>query len=172
MTHAFPLVSRTAAATELCELAGQLAEELMDPVVDEYERNALYPEGLFAKIGELGLLGLPFDEEIGGAGVSYEVYLQVLEEVARHWASVAVALSVHTMSTMAVVRHGSSEQKAQLLPGLLERRTIAGYSLSEPQAGSDVAALACRAQRDEDLYRITGEKAWITHGGRARQLAS
>jgi alkylation response protein AidB-like acyl-CoA dehydrogenase len=92
----------------------------------------------------------------------------VLEELAARWAAVAVAVSVHGLSCFPVATFGTAEQQATWLPRMLAGELIGGYSLSEPQAGSDAAALRCRAERtDSGDYRITGEKAWITHGGRA-----
>lgn len=157
----------TAEAADLLALVEDVCAKEFDPIVNEYEKAERYPDGLFAKLGGLGLLGLPFGEELGGGGQPYEVYLQVVEELARHWPSVAVAFSVHTMASLAVATHGSAEQRTRFLAPMLDGELIGGYSLSEPQAGSDVAALRCRADRVDDGYSIRGEKSWITHGGRA-----
>lgn len=154
-------------AAEFIEIVDELASRTMDPIVDEYEREERYPEGLFARLGATGLLSLPFPEEVGGAGQPYEAYLQILEQIARHWSSVATAISVHTMASFAVLTHGTPAQIERFLPDMLEGRLVGGYSLSEPQAGSDVAALMCRADATESGYRVTGEKSWITHGGKA-----
>ena len=101
-----------------------------------------------------------------------EVYLQVLEELGSRWAAVAVATSVHVLACSPLVNFGTEEQKHEWLPRMLDGELIGGYSLSEPHAGSDAAALTCKAERTttddgHDGYRITGTKAWITHGGRA-----
>jgi alkylation response protein AidB-like acyl-CoA dehydrogenase len=93
------------------------------------------------------------------------VYLQVLEELAARWAAVAVAVSVHGLACFPLATFGTPEQKERWLPRMLAGELIGAYSLSEPQAGSDAAALACKAERTADGYRITGTKAWITHGG-------
>ncbi|MEV7608576.1 acyl-CoA dehydrogenase family protein [Microbacterium sp. NPDC089320] len=155
----------SAEAYDLLELVEEFSAKELAPIVDAHERAGKYPEGLFRSLGELGLLGLPFGEEWGGGEQPYEVYLQVLEELARTWASVAVAVSVHTMATSAVIAHGDDELRARFVPALLDGSTVAAYSLSEPHAGSDVSALACRAVAGPDGYRVTGEKSWITHGG-------
>ncbi|MFJ2059048.1 acyl-CoA dehydrogenase family protein [Streptomyces sp. NPDC087908] len=159
----------TPEAADLIALTREIADKELAPRVDEYEAAEKYPEGLFATLGEAGLLGLPYPEEYGGGGQPYEVYLQVLEELAARWAAVAVATSVHTLACHPLHAFGTAGQKERWLPEMLEGRTIGGYSLSEPQAGSDAAALACKAERQEDGsgYRITGTKAWITHGGKA-----
>ncbi|MDA0634813.1 acyl-CoA dehydrogenase family protein [Nonomuraea sp. MCN248] len=154
-------------ARDLIDLTREIADKELARRVDEHERAETYPEGLFALLGEAGLLGLAYPEEYGGGGQPYEVYLQVIEELAARWASVAVATSVHTLACFPIFTYGSDEQKARWLPDMLAGRIIGGYSLSEPQAGSDAAALTCRASRTDDGYRITGTKAWITHGGLA-----
>lgn len=157
----------TEEARELIDLVGEFADRELAPIVDESERHGVYPEGLFTRLGELGLLGLPYSEEYDGSGQPYEVYLQVLEELASRWASVAVAMSVHVMSCFSVATFGTEEQKRRWLPQMLRGELIGAYSLSEPDAGSDAAALSCRAKRTSDGYRITGTKAWVTHGGKA-----
>ncbi|MEU8396756.1 acyl-CoA dehydrogenase family protein [Nonomuraea sp. NPDC048892] len=150
---------------DLIELTREIADKELARRVDEHERAETYPEGLFATLGAAGLLGLPYPEEHGGGGQPYEVYLQVIEELAMRWAAVAVATSVHTLACFPVATYGTPEQQERWLPDLLAGRLIGGYSLSEPQAGSDAGALTCKAERVESGYRITGNKAWITHGG-------
>ncbi|TMR99808.1 acyl-CoA dehydrogenase family protein [Nonomuraea basaltis] len=152
-------------AKDLIELTREIADKELARRVDEHERAETYPSGLFRVLGEAGLLGLPYPEECGGGGQPYEVYLQVIEELAMRWAAVAVATSVHTLACFPVFAYGTAEQRARWLPDMLAGRLIGGYSLSEPQAGSDAGALTCKAERVADGYRITGSKAWITHGG-------
>ncbi|MGV0592865.1 acyl-CoA dehydrogenase family protein [Mycolicibacterium vulneris] len=154
-------------AHELIELTRDIADKVLDPIVDEHEKAETYPEGVFAQLGAAGLLSLPQPEEWGGGGQPYEVYLQVLEEIAARWAAVGVAVSVHSLSSHPLLAYGSEEQKQRWLPGMLSGEQIGAYSLSEPQAGSDAAALSCKATRDGDAYVLNGSKAWITHGGKA-----
>jgi alkylation response protein AidB-like acyl-CoA dehydrogenase len=154
-------------AEDLIALTREIADKELASRVDEHERAETYPEGLFATLGAAGLLGLPYPEEFGGGGQPYEVYLQVLEELAARWAAVAVATSVHTLACFPVATYGTPEQRDRWLPDMLAGRLVGGYSLSEPQAGSDAAALTCKAEKVENGYRITGNKAWITHGGKA-----
>ena len=130
----------TQESEDLLELTREIADKELAPRVEEHERAETYPEGLFATLGEAGLLGLPYPEEVGGGGQPYEVYLQVLEELAARWAAVAVATSVHSLSCFPLFTFGTEEQK-QRLPEMLGGGLIGGYSLSEPQAGSDAAAL-------------------------------
>ncbi len=154
----------TQEAEDLLELTRDLADKELASRVEEHERAETFPEGLFPTLGAAGLLGLPYPEEVGGGGQPYEVYLQVLEELASRWAAVAVATSVHGLSCFPLFTFGSDAQKERL-PAMLAGDVLGGYSLSEPQAGSDAAALTCRAEEVEGGYRITGTKAWITNGG-------
>src|SRR5215218_2705812 len=154
-------------AIELIALTRDICDKVLDPIVDVHEKDETYPEGVFAQLGAAGLLGLPQPEEWGGGGVPYEVYLQVLEEIAARWAAVAVAVSVHSLSSHPLLGFGTNEQKKRWLPGMLSGEQIGAYSLSEPQAGSDAAALRCAAVATDGGYVINGSKSWITHGGRA-----
>jgi alkylation response protein AidB-like acyl-CoA dehydrogenase len=155
----------TPEARELVRLAADVADKVLDPIVDEHEKNETYPGGVFATLGETGLLTLPHPEEWGGGGQPYEVYLQVLEELAARWAAVAVAVSVHVLACHPLIAFGTDQQQRQWLPTMLGGDTIGAYSLSEPQAGSDAAALTCKATATYGGYRVNGAKAWITHGG-------
>jgi alkylation response protein AidB-like acyl-CoA dehydrogenase len=154
-------------AQELLALTRDISDKVLDPIVDAHEKAETYPDGVFAQLGAAGLLSLPQPEEWGGGGQPYEVYLQVLEEIAARWAAIGVAVSVHSLSSHALLAFGTDEQKRRWLPGMLSGEQIGAYSLSEPQAGSDAAALRCAAVRDGDGYVINGSKAWITHGGKA-----
>ena len=154
-------------AADLIALTRDIADKVLTPIVDEHERSETYPEGVFAQLGAAGLLSLAQPEEWGGGGQPFEVYLQVLEELAARWAAVAVAVSVHSLSCNPLLSFGTDEQKQRWLPGMLSGDQIGAYSLSEPQAGSDAAALRCAAVPSGDGYIINGSKSWITHGGRA-----
>jgi alkylation response protein AidB-like acyl-CoA dehydrogenase len=157
----------TPEAADLIALTREIADKELAPRVEQHEDAESYPEGLFAVLGRSGLLGLAYPEEFGGGGQPYEVYLQVLEELAARWAAVAVAVSVHTLACHPVNAYGTAEQRQRWLPRMLSGELVGGYSLSEPQAGSDAAALSCKAERVGEGYRINGAKAWITHGGKA-----
>ena len=155
----------TEEARDLVQLASDVADKTLKPIVDEYEKAEKYPAEAFKVLGQTGLLSLPYPEEWGGGGQPYEVYLQVLEELAARWAAVAVAVSVHSLSCHPLMAFGTDEQKQRWLPEMLGGEKIGAYSLSEPQAGSDAAALACKAAATDGGYTINGSKAWITHGG-------
>jgi alkylation response protein AidB-like acyl-CoA dehydrogenase len=152
-------------AQDLIALTREIADKVLDPIVDAHEKAETYPDGVFGALGAAGLLSLPQPEEWGGGGQPFEVYLQVLEELAARWAAVAVAVSVHSLSSHPLLAFGTDEQKRRWLPGMLSGEQIGAYSLSEPQAGSDAAALRCGARPDGDEYVLNGSKSWITHGG-------
>lgn len=154
-------------ARDLLSLTSELARHELAPLAAEYEEAGRFPRELFRLLGKSGLLGLPYPERWGGGEVPYEVYLQVLEEIAAAWMTVGVGLSVHTMSCFALVHHGTDEQRDQWLPAMLEGDLLGAYALSEPHAGSDAASLSTRARRDGDQYVVNGTKAWITHAGEA-----
>ncbi|MBF6061577.1 acyl-CoA dehydrogenase family protein [Nocardia terpenica] len=157
----------TPESRDLIELTREIADKVLEPNVVEYEKHETYPAEAFRALGAAGLLSLPYPEEFGGGAQPYEVYLQVLEEIASRWAAVAVAVSVHSLSCHPLFAFGTAEQQQRWLPDLLSGNLIGAYSLSEPHAGSDAAAVRCRAVAVEDGYRITGSKAWITGGGKA-----
>ena len=152
-------------ARELIQLTREIADKVLDPIVDHHERMETYPDGVFPTLGEAGLLSLAYPEEWGGGNQPYEVYLQVLEEIAARWAAVAVAVSVHSLACHPLMAFGTDTQKQTWLPEMLSGNKIGAYSLSEPQAGSDAAALQCKAAVVDNGYRVNGAKAWITHGG-------
>jgi alkylation response protein AidB-like acyl-CoA dehydrogenase len=122
---------------------------------------------MFTLLGRSGLLGLPYPEEYGGGAVAYADYLRVLEELGAVWASVGVGVSVHALSCYPLVNYGTEAQKKQWLGEMLGGELLGAYCLSEPQAGSDPAAMTTRAVRDGDGWVLSGAKAWTTHGGRA-----
>ncbi|SCX08154.1 acyl-CoA dehydrogenase family protein [Mycolicibacterium fluoranthenivorans] len=152
-------------AHELIELTRAIADKALDPIVDEHESMETYPYGLFATLGESGLLSLPYPAQWGGGEQPYEVYLQVLEEIAARWAAIAVAVSVHSLACHPMSGFGTATQRQHWLPQMLGGATVGAYSLSEMHAGSDPAALTCKATTAPGGYRINGAKAWITHGG-------
>jgi alkylation response protein AidB-like acyl-CoA dehydrogenase len=156
-----------AEAEDLLALTRQIADAELAPIAADYEAQERYPERAFRVLGEAGLLSLPYPEEYGGGGQPFEVYLQVLEELAARWAAVAVAVSVHGLACFSLSRYGTSEQKQRWLPAMLAGDRLGAYSLSEPHAGSDPAAIVCTAKKEAVGYRINGTKAWITNGGKA-----
>jgi alkylation response protein AidB-like acyl-CoA dehydrogenase len=155
-------------AEALLALTRELADRELRPRAAQAEAHGEFPREIFRTIGRSGLLGLPYDERYGGGGQPYEVYLQVVEELARAWLTIGLGVSVHTLATHGLAFHGTDQQKRRWLPGILGGELLGAYGLSEPHCGSDAAALRTRAiRRPGGGYRISGTKAWITHAGEA-----
>jgi alkylation response protein AidB-like acyl-CoA dehydrogenase len=157
----------TEEATALLELTRDITTRELLPKVAEAEATETFPREVFRTLGRAGLLGLPYPEEYGGGGQPYEVYLQVVEEIATAWASVGVGVSVHALSCFGLVTRGTDEQRQKWLPDMLGGELLGAYCLSEAHAGSDPSAMKTRARRDGDEYVLNGAKAWTTHGGHA-----
>jgi alkylation response protein AidB-like acyl-CoA dehydrogenase len=153
--------------TELIALVREFAAKELAPRAAAAEAAGEFPRDVFTRLGQLGILSLPYPEEYGGGGQPFEVYLQVLEELAAAWLTVAVGVSVHVLSCYPVARFGTDDQHRELLPELLAGDLLGAYCLSESQAGSDVTAMTTKARLDGDRYLLSGSKAWITHGGQA-----
>ncbi|MCW3002849.1 MAG: acyl-CoA dehydrogenase domain protein [Conexibacter sp.] len=154
-------------AEDIVALARHVADAELRPRAARAEADEAFPRDVFRHLGELGFLGMPYPEELGGGGQPYEVYLQVLEELAGAWASVGVGVSVHIMSCYPLATWGTSDQQERWLPDMLGGALLGGYCLSEAAAGSDPAAMRARADRTGAGYRLRGSKAWVTHGGEA-----
>jgi alkylation response protein AidB-like acyl-CoA dehydrogenase len=149
----------------LLDLVAEFARAELAPRAAPAERDGAFPRDVFKTLGEMGLLGLVYPEEHGGSAQPYEVYLQVVEELARAWLTVGLGISVHTLSCFALARYGADAQRERWLPSMLGGAQLGAYCLSEPESGSDAAALRSRATPVDGGYRLDGTKAWITHGG-------
>ena len=157
----------TPEAADLLALTREIADGELAPRAATYEREERFPREVFRLLGDAGLMGLPFGEDVGGGGQPYEVYLQVVEELAARWASVALGVSVHTLSCFPIDRFGTEAQRRDLLPDMVGGQLLGAYCLSEAHAGSDPAAMRASARAADDGWTATGEKAWVTHGGHA-----
>ncbi|MGV9454240.1 acyl-CoA dehydrogenase [Streptomyces sp. NPDC003635] len=152
-------------ARDLISLVRDIAQREIAPKAAEEEDAGRFPREVFSLLSEAGLLGLPYDSEYGGGDQPYEVYLQVLEELAMARLTVGLGVSVHTLASYALAAYGTKEQQVEHLPAMLGGGLLGAYCLSEPSSGSDAASLRTKAVRDGDDWVITGTKAWITHGG-------
>ena len=157
----------TEEAADLVALVREIAQDELAPRAAAAEESGTFPREVFTMLGEAGLLGLVHPEELGGSGQPYEVYLQVLEEIAAAWMTVGIGVSVHTMSCHALARHGRPEQVAALLPDMIGGRQLGAYALSEAAAGSDITGITTRAKQADEGYELTGSKSWTTHGSQA-----
>jgi len=151
-------------AEALLDLTREICVKELAPQVAEMEERAEFPEAAYRLLGRSGLLSLPFAEEYGGGGQPYEVYLQVIEEIATAWPSVGVGTSVHSLTATVVAANATDEQKQEWLPKMLGGDWLGAYCLSEPQAGSDVAGIRTKAVLDGDHYVVNGTKQWISNG--------
>ena len=122
---------------ELLDLTRELADKELRPQVDSAEREGRFPREVFRVLGRSGLLGLPYPERWGGGGQPYEVYLQVIEELARAWLTIGLGVSVHTLTCLPLAAFGTDEQRDRWLPDLLGGELLGAYCLSEPLCGSD-----------------------------------
>jgi alkylation response protein AidB-like acyl-CoA dehydrogenase len=151
----------------LARMVREFADEVLAPAAPEYEQRSEDPAPLYKQLAELELTGIPYPGAYGGGEQPYSTYLVVIEEIARAYLSVAIGLSVHTLCAFAVNEFGSEELKKDVLARLCSGEWFGAYSLSEPQSGSDAAALTTKAERDGGVYRVTGSKVFCTRGNEA-----
>ncbi|HYW65341.1 MAG TPA: acyl-CoA dehydrogenase [Candidatus Dormibacteraeota bacterium] len=144
----------------------EFAESEVRPLAKELDETGHFPRELFKKAAELGLTGVAFPEAEGGAGFDHLAYTIVIEEVSRCCASTGVILSVqNSLFCDPIHRYGTEEQKKRFLLPFTRGEKIGCYALTEPQTGSNAAALQTKAVKQGDAYVINGTKAWITNGG-------
>ncbi|MGW7332772.1 acyl-CoA dehydrogenase family protein [Streptomyces sp. NPDC054840] len=155
----------TEESRDLLALVREIAQREIRPKAAEEEDSGRFPREVFTLLSEAGLLGLPYPGEFGGGEQPYEVYLQILEELAAARLTVGLGVSVHSLACHGLAGYGTKEQQSAHLPAMLGGGLLGAYCLSEPAAGSDAASLTTKAVRDGDDWIITGTKAWITHGG-------
>jgi short-chain 2-methylacyl-CoA dehydrogenase len=144
----------------------EFAEERIAPVAEELDREHRFPYELVAGLAELGLMGIPFPEEYGGAGGDTLSYAITVEELTRIDSSVAITVAAHTsLGTMPIFLFGTEEQKREWLPDLASGKKLAAFGLTEPGAGSDAAATRTRAQLRDGSWVVNGSKIFITNAG-------
>src|SRR4051794_27050574 len=144
----------------------EFADQEVAPVAGELDRTKSFPYDLVAKMGELGWMGIPFPEEVGGAGGDALAYVLAVEELTRVDSSVAITMCAHTsLGTQPVYLFGDEEQRARLLPDLCAGRRLGAFGLTEPEAGSDAGNVRTRARLEEGEWVIDGAKQFITNAG-------
>jgi butyryl-CoA dehydrogenase len=148
------------------EMVRQFARDHVAPVARELDRTQAFPWENIKRMGELGLLGVPWPEELGGAGLDQISYYITIHELAKVDASHGLTVSAHTnLGTSPIVEFGSEEQKRRYVPLLAGGRVMGGFGLTEPGAGSDAGGTATVAEERGDHYVLNGTKTLITHGG-------
>ncbi len=148
------------------EMVRRFARDEVAPIAAKYDADAKFPWESIRKMSELGLLGIPWPEELGGAGLDLMSYMIVIQELAKVDASHGLTVSAHTtLGTSPIFRFGTDAQKKRYVPPLASGRVMGGFGLTEPDAGSDAAGTKSTAVRKGDRYVLNGVKRFITHGG-------
>ena len=156
---------------EIQALAREVAENEIEPHAADWDREHRFPQELFGKLAELGLMGVCIPEEYGGAGADFLSYILVLEELSRADAGVGVTVAVHTSAaTLPILTFGTDEQRSRFVPPLARGEVLGAFALTEPEAGSDAGSLRTAAEPSGEGWRISGAKQWITNGAHAGTL--
>jgi len=149
-------------------LTRELAEAEIVPNATSWDRDHRFPDELYPKLAELGLMGVCVPEEYGGAGADFLSYVLVLEELSRADAGVGVTVAVHTSATtLPILVFGTDEQKSRFVPSLARGEQLGAFALTESGSGSDAGSLRAVAEPNGDGWMLTGSKQWITNGSRA-----
>ncbi|SFW92598.1 acyl-CoA dehydrogenase family protein [Amycolatopsis australiensis] len=156
---------------EILATVRQFVDKEVIPHAQELEHADTYPADIVEGMKEMGLFGITIPEEYGGLGESLLTYALVVEEIARGWMSVSGVINTHFIVAHMISRHGTEAQKQHFLPRMATGEVRGSFSMSEPDLGSDVAAIKTRARRDGDGYVIDGSKMWLTNGGSSNLIA-
>src|SRR4051794_629679 len=147
-------------------LVRDFADQEVRPVAEELDKEKRFPYEIVAKLGELGIMGIPYPEEYGGGGASTLAYALAVEELARVDSSVGITVAAHTsLGTWPVYAFGSNEQKQEWMPQLTSGQKLGAFGLTEPEAGSDAGNVRTSARRDNGDWVINGAKQFITNSG-------
>ncbi|HEV7471904.1 MAG: Butyryl-CoA dehydrogenase [Pseudonocardia sp.] len=168
-------LAQTAGLTDIQEEILSTVKTFVDkeiiPHATALEHADAYPQDIVDGMKEMGLFGLTIPEEYGGLGESLLTYALVVEQIARGWMSVSGVINTHFIVAYMLMHHGTPAQKQKFLPAMALGETRGAFSMSEPDLGSDVAAIKTRAKKDGDDYVIDGAKMWLTNGGSSNLIA-
>jgi alkylation response protein AidB-like acyl-CoA dehydrogenase len=162
----------TSEQRDIVNLVRDFVEREILPVAHDLEHDDIYPDDIVRKMKELGFFGFAIPEEHGGAGLNMETYALVCEEIARGWMSITGVINTHFIVAYLVEHFGTDEQRKRFLPRLATGEYHGGFSMSEPNCGSDVQAIRTRAVRDNGEYVINGTKMWATNGEHSTVVAT
>ena len=173
MTRLAQTLGLTEVQTEIIATVRQFVDKEIIPNAQELEHADTYPHAIVEQMKQMGLFGLMIPVEYGGLGESLLTYALCVEELARGWMSVSGVINTHFIVAYMIRQHGTEEQKQRYLPRMATGETRGAFSMSEPELGSDVAAIRTRAVRNPDGdYTITGQKMWLTNGGSSTLVAT
>ena len=157
---------------EILSTVRSFVDKEIIPYATDLEHKDEFPEAIVEGMKEMGLFGLMIPEEFGGLGESLLTYALVVEEIARGWMSVSGVINTHFIVAYMIKQHGTEEQKNRLLPLMATGEKRGAFSMSEPNCGSDVAAIQSKAVRDGEDYILDGQKMWLTNGSRSSIVAT
>jgi alkylation response protein AidB-like acyl-CoA dehydrogenase len=173
MTRIAQTLGLTDTQTEIVSTVRQFVDKEIIPNAQELEHADEYPQHIVDAMKDMGLFGLMIPEEYGGLGESLLTYALCVEELARGWMSVSGVINTHFIVAYMLRQHGTDEQKQRFLPRMATGEVRGAFSMSEPELGSDVAAIRTKGVRDADGgYTITGQKMWVTNGGSSTLVAA
>ncbi|WP_422748673.1 acyl-CoA dehydrogenase family protein [Mycobacterium sp. WMMD1722] len=172
MTRLAQTLGLTDTQTEIISTVRQFVDKEIIPHAQELEHADAYPQEIVDAMRNMGLFGLMIPEEYGGLGESLLTYALCVEELARGWMSVSGVINTHFIVAYMIRQHGTDAQKRKFLPRMATGDVRGAFSMSEPELGSDVAAIRTRARRDGDGYLIDGQKMWLTNGGSSTLVAT
>jgi alkylation response protein AidB-like acyl-CoA dehydrogenase len=157
-------IDMTTEQREIVGMVRDFVEREIIPVAHDLEHDDTYPEQIVVQMKRLGFFGFAVPEEYGGAGLDYATYAMVCEEIARGWMSITGIINTHFIVSFLLEKFGTDEQRQRFLPRLATGEFHGGFSMSEPNCGSDVQAIQTRAIRDHDEYVINETRVWATEG--------
>jgi alkylation response protein AidB-like acyl-CoA dehydrogenase len=173
MTRLAQTSGLTEVQAEIISTVREFVDKEIIPHAQDLERSDSYPQRIVDKMKDLGLFGLMVPEEYGGLGESLLTYALCVEELARGWMSISGVINTHFIVAYMLRQHGTDEQKQRYLPRMATGEVRGAFSMSEPELGSDVAAIRTKGVRNGDGgYTITGQKMWLTNGGSSTLVAA
>jgi alkylation response protein AidB-like acyl-CoA dehydrogenase len=161
---AVALDQRTDEQKAIIEMVRQFVDEQIIPQAEHYDAADEFPEPIVAQMRELGLFGVTIPEEYGGMELDLTTYAMIVEELSRGWISISGIVNTHFIGSYLLMKFGTPEQRERLLPKMATGELRAAFSMSEPELGSDVAAIKASATKDGDEYVLNGSKMWVTNG--------
>ena len=165
MAVAPALNDKTDEQKAITDMVRQFVDEQIIPNAEHYDHEDEFPEPIVAQMRELGLFGVTIPEEYGGMGLDLTTYAMIVEELSRGWISISGIVNTHFIGSYLLMKFGTDEQKERFLPRMATGDLRASFSLSEPEAGSDVQGIKSTAkQLDDGAWEINGQKMWVTNG--------